>query len=265
MLKSFLGSICVALVTVGSLASCAVAAAPPQTAASPRPTGAVLFRPQLIDVDKTLPSEIQLVVGQRVFFTHKIKLGRDKWVTTRTAVLSDVQKAHWPLPISSSVVAGFEASSVGVGEIEVHSRVVAPNTPTHTTKVKVKVVAHTVPTTTVAHGASSGFKGKLQRVITTDADWNKLWSQHTSKRYPPLAAPQIDFTKEMVIVVWTGSRSSGGYSVAIEKVEDDGQNLVVTYRETRSSSGGRTLALTQPHHAVTVPLSSRPVRFQQAP
>ncbi|MBY0552592.1 MAG: protease complex subunit PrcB family protein [Candidatus Obscuribacterales bacterium] len=120
--------------------------------------------------------------------------------------------------------------------------------------------------TAIEKGGYSGVRGKLQQVVRTDAEWKKLWEKHKSTvlSQPPL--PKVDFSKEMVIALYRGSQTSGGYTVSIVSVEDDGTNIVVTYKETDPSPGGVQLsAITQPFVLARVPVSNKPVKFVKVP
>lgn len=117
--------------------------------------------------------------------------------------------------------------------------------------------------TKVEQGSYSGFGSRREVVVTNAADWATFWKQHHSRVFPVPALPTIDFSKEMVIAVFMGQRSSGGFSTTIEKVVDGAKNVVVTYRE-KSPSGMSTAAMSQPFHIVRVPASTKPVVFKVA-
>lgn len=118
--------------------------------------------------------------------------------------------------------------------------------------------------TEIETGTHSGL-AKQQEVLRNQADWKKLWEKHKSRGFPVPALPTVDFTKEMVVVLCTGSQSSGGHSVRVVSVEDDGTSLVVTYRVTEPEPGKfYTAVITDPFTLVKVPVSSKPVKFVRA-
>lgn len=123
----------------------------------------------------------------------------------------------------------------------------------------------TVGATVLANGHNSGLAGKTEAVLRNNADWKKLWDKHCSNVAPRPSLPVVDFSKEMVIAVSIGSRSSGGYSVSITSIVDDGTNLVVTYKEKEPEPNRLyTAAITHPFVFVKVPLASKPVKFVKA-
>ena len=61
----------------------------------------------------------------------------------------------------------------------------------------------------------------------TAAEWTALWKQLGSS-WP---RPAVDFTRSMVLGIFLGSRPTAGYTVKIDTIERQGDELVVTYRE----------------------------------
>ena len=66
--------------------------------------------------------------------------------------------------------------------------------------------------------------------------------------------PDVDLTREIVVVLTTGHRPSGGYQIEIVGMADDDGTLVVHGVERRLGPGhGATMAETFPIHAVAIP------------
>lgn len=123
----------------------------------------------------------------------------------------------------------------------------------------------TVVPAALANGHNSALRGKTEEVLRNAADWKKLWDKHSSNVFPQPALPKVDFSKEMVVAVSLGARSSGGYSVSITSIVDDGTNIVVTYKEAKPDPNGpSTAAITHPFVFVKVPLTTKPVKFVKA-
>jgi hypothetical protein len=107
-----------------------------------------------------------------------------------------------------------------------------------------------VPIRSLDKGGSSQVDNARQAAVQSAAEWSTLWSQHAGGR----ARPAVDFTKEMVLAVFLGTRPSAGFSVEIVGAREEGAALVVSYRETRPQPGCVTaLVLTSPYHLVAVP------------
>jgi hypothetical protein len=107
----------------------------------------------------------------------------------------------------------------------------------------------------------SGVDRAEQVVVRTDAEWQSLWQRHA----PGRSAPKVDFSKNMVVAVFLGSRPSGGYQVQITDVLLDGKTLIVQWTEARPAPGQVAAAvMTSPSHIVTVPRHAGEVRFEKA-
>jgi hypothetical protein len=107
----------------------------------------------------------------------------------------------------------------------------------------------------------SGVDRLEQVVVRSAAEWQSLWQRHA----PGRPAPTVDFTRNMVLAVFLGSRPSGGYQVEITGVRSDGKGLVVEWTERRPGPGQMAAqVLTSPSHIVTVPRQDGEVRFEKA-
>jgi hypothetical protein len=114
---------------------------------------------------------------------------------------------------------------------------------------------------TVAQGTYSGIEEARETVVRTQAEWLALWKAH-GQGEPPAA---VDFGKEMIAVVFLGTRPTGGYSVQITGTSLEEDALVIDYVEQRP--GGDAIvsqALTSPFHIVRLPRHEGPVRFRRA-
>lgn len=113
-------------------------------------------------------------------------------------------------------------------------------------------------------GLHCGYAEPLQLVIGTGNQWEELWRNLCRQRLPEPILPQIDFGKEMVIAVFMGERSSGGYEIKITRVIEMEEEIVVEVEEKKPLPESlQTMASTQPYHIVVIKKSSLPVRFQR--
>jgi protease stability complex PrcB-like protein len=92
-----------------------------------------------------------------------------------------------------------------------------------------------------------------QVVARTPAEWNELWRVHKPAR--PLAA--VDFSKEMVVAVFLGTKPTAGYGVTIVSAVEEGGAVRVKYRETSPPVDAITAqVITYPFQIVAVPKSA---------
>jgi hypothetical protein len=115
--------------------------------------------------------------------------------------------------------------------------------------------------TTVARGDQSGVEDAREVVVRTAAEWKSLWQVHA----PGRPMPPVDFEKAMVVGVFLGFRSSGGYGVTVSAIEREGDALVVSFREDRPAAGAiTTQVLTFPYHLVRTDRVPGRVTFRRA-
>ena len=122
--------------------------------------------------------------------------------------------------------------------------------------------AQTPAFTTVAKGDASGQQTGRQLIVRTAAEWKALWKDHA----PAEKLPAVDFTRDMVVGVFLGTKPSTGHEVEIVGVRTEGKDLVVEYVQKQPGRG--TLAaqiLTEPYHLVSVPQHAGTVRFVHVP
>jgi hypothetical protein len=106
----------------------------------------------------------------------------------------------------------------------------------------------------------SGIDRAQQSVVRTADEWQSLWQRHA----PGRAAPVVDFTGNMVVAVFLGSRPSGGYQAEITGITTDGSVMVVQWAERRPAPGqAAAQVMTSPAHLVIVPRHSGEVRFEK--
>eukprot|EP00567_Pseudictyota_dubia_P003248 CAMPEP_0197456982 /NCGR_PEP_ID=MMETSP1175-20131217/44847_1 /TAXON_ID=1003142 /ORGANISM="Triceratium dubium, Strain CCMP147" /LENGTH=207 /DNA_ID=CAMNT_0042991225 /DNA_START=41 /DNA_END=664 /DNA_ORIENTATION=- len=120
-----------------------------------------------------------------------------------------------------------------------------------------------VPFQTIERGHYSAIEDALAETYRTRRDFEAFWGRHGSNSVPPPDVPDVDFASQMVAVVFMGTQNSGGYSVEITSVDDEGDGkLVVNYMTTVPPPGAMvTMALTQPYHIVRLDASDKNVVF----
>jgi hypothetical protein len=116
--------------------------------------------------------------------------------------------------------------------------------------------------TSVAKGDASGQQEARQVIVRTGAEWAELWKDHAPKESPPA----VDFSKNMIVGIFLGTKPSTGHDVEIVGVRAQERDLIVEYVQKQPGRG--TMAaqiLTEPYHLVTVPRHQGTVRFIHVP
>jgi hypothetical protein len=114
----------------------------------------------------------------------------------------------------------------------------------------------------VDKGPMSAIDAQRQVTVRTPGEFATLWKSHANDR----KMPEVDFTSNMVVGIFLGSRPTGGYGAEIVSAQPEGNTLVVKYKETRPGRGSMTAqVLTSPFHLVAIPKFDGPVRFEKVP
>lgn len=117
----------------------------------------------------------------------------------------------------------------------------------------VTTLANPVSFHTVLKGHRSGVPEPLQMVVRNQSEWSTLWQRHVSIEPSPPPLPAIDFSKEIVVAVFLGEKSTGGHDVEIVRIDQNNDVLLVAFVEKSPQPGGVvTQAFTQPFHIVRV-------------
>jgi hypothetical protein len=116
-------------------------------------------------------------------------------------------------------------------------------------------------TRTIEKGDQSNVDDAKQVLVRTEAEWTRLWNQHA----PDHPRPRVDFSKEMVVAVFMGSRPNAGFSTTITTAMAANGALVVRYTETMPGPGTVSAQiLTFPYHIVAIAKADvKDVKFQK--
>src|SRR5215467_4797866 len=120
----------------------------------------------------------------------------------------------------------------------------------------------TIPVVTIQKGNFSGIHQPLQVTVRDQKEWQALWKKYTSNQSPPSPLPAVDFTTDMVVGLFAGDKTTGGYEVEINRAELKGTDLYIFYVEKNPPPGGMTIqSITQPFHLVKLAKHDGPVIF----
>ena len=101
----------------------------------------------------------------------------------------------------------------------------------------------------IGRWVSSGIKGNRRLVIRDSNTWASFWSELGAG-----VRPKVDFSRDLVIAVASGERTSGGHDLAVDRVSLEGGDLRIEVVETSPGPNCMTTAaMTQPVDVVMVP------------
>ena len=115
---------------------------------------------------------------------------------------------------------------------------------------------------TLGKHSSSGHREKRNYLITSREEWQGLWERVHTDVIPKPDLPAVDFTQRVIIAVFQGEQTSGGFEISVTDLVKNGKKL--TAKVTEVSPGGScgvTAALTQPYHIIVTD-KMRKVKFK---
>ena len=116
------------------------------------------------------------------------------------------------------------------------------------------------PLRTVGKGPMSAIEQPRQVTVRSAAEWGALWKENGAGA--PL--PAVDFSREMVVGVFAGTRPTAGYGVEIVRAIGNSSTLVVEYVETAPPRDAITAQiLTAPYHLAAIPKRDGTVIFKK--
>ncbi|MBY0549849.1 MAG: protease complex subunit PrcB family protein [Candidatus Obscuribacterales bacterium] len=103
----------------------------------------------------------------------------------------------------------------------------------------------------IDNGTSSGIEDKSNWLIRTDEEWKSFWRKHKATETPPEAAPRVNFKTDMVIAVFAGTKSSGGYTVKVVHVSHSDESIRVDALLNKPKRGSmNSQMMTQPYDII---------------
>lgn len=111
-----------------------------------------------------------------------------------------------------------------------------------------------VPFEKIIEGSKSSVEKRVNYLISTPEGLKKVWSMIDATSTPP----QIDFTKNAIVAVFSGK---GGYAdIAVARIEDaDERTVSISVTELDKSCAKTVKMETMPYEIVTVPATTLPL------
>lgn len=133
-----------------------------------------------------------------------------------------------------------------------------PVSPPHDPLVRV-VRLHTEPWSLAVN---TGFEERERLVIRDAAAWNAVWSLIWSRSSTPRPLPEVDFSREMLVVAAMGRRPSSGYHVLVEAASLSRGGLTVDIR-TMTPCGPTLAVITTPVDVARLPRRDGEAAFRE--
>lgn len=102
-------------------------------------------------------------------------------------------------------------------------------------------------------------------VIKEEKALYEVYNLINNGRTPKLETPKINFEKKIVIVLFLGEKSSGGYSIAVKEIMSFSDKIIVTYKIDSPEKGEMvTTVMTQPYCIIKISKTLKEVFFKEA-
>ena len=112
----------------------------------------------------------------------------------------------------------------------------------------------------ILEGSHSNFKDKDFILINSKEQLQKIYGTLNSTRMPGFEIPKINFDKEQVIGFFMGTKTTGGYSISLDHIKNEKDEILVFFTE-KTPSGMATSVITQPFYLAKMVKTSKPVKF----
>jgi hypothetical protein len=148
------------------------------------------------------------------------------------------------------------AVAIGVG-VFLSGRGEVPNT-SLSAAANTQQPAVIVPFTPLVSGSQSKVTTRVNYVITSPDQLNKLWKMVDAVGTPP----KVDFSKDAVIAVFAGQQSTAGYAISVSKIVDSGARMVSVTIQKPGDTCMVGQVLTAPYEIVAIPTTSLPLAHE---
>ncbi|TVR55801.1 MAG: protease complex subunit PrcB family protein [Spirochaetaceae bacterium] len=123
--------------------------------------------------------------------------------------------------------------------------------------------ARTMEIVSLAQGTYSGVTDERVDVVTDAAAFARLWREAHSGMVPAPDPPDIDFSIEIVVSVFMGTRTSGGYAIEVIGAVETAETIRVSVsRRAPGPDDFVTMAITSPYHIVALERRGKPVTVE---
>lgn len=125
------------------------------------------------------------------------------------------------------------------------------------------VTTEAVPYRVLLSTGVSGFTEPAERVVRDEAALDAMI--RAAQRDALIEPIQVDFQREIAVVLALGERASAGYGIEVDEVIREGEGAVVRYTVTSPGPGCMTAQMiTTPAVVIGIPPLSGEIRFERS-
>lgn len=109
-----------------------------------------------------------------------------------------------------------------------------------------------------------GYNKEEIRIISDRKGLLEVYGYVNRIRKPGFTIPNIDFSKETIVAVFMGEKTSGGYAVSIESVREENEKIIVQIKEIKPGPKDMvTMVITQPFCFVKINSAGKEFIFEK--
>ena len=90
-----------------------------------------------------------------------------------------------------------------------------------------------------------------------------IYGKINMTRKPGFPYPEVDFEIEMIIALCMGKKTTGGYSIGIDSMDEGSDTLLIRVRETEPE-GMAAAVISQPFCLIKLPATNKKIVFEKA-
>lgn len=119
-------------------------------------------------------------------------------------------------------------------------------------------------------GTTSGITEPVTSVVSSEAEWESLWSRHARAFDSPPAMPAVDFAESDLLAIFAGDQPTGGIAVELGEIEEtewEGAPARLVHYSLRkpTESAFKIMVVTQPFLLKAVPRFEGRTFFRRRP
>jgi len=115
-----------------------------------------------------------------------------------------------------------------------------------------------VPFTRIVQGDHSIVATRVNYLISSTDEFDKLWEMVDASGTPPL----VDFNTHAVIAVFAGEQPTAGYAIEVSQIEDSTERTVSLTLAKPDNDCMEGQVITSPYEIVVVPTTSLPLTHE---
>lgn len=117
---------------------------------------------------------------------------------------------------------------------------------------------------TIVQDFYGGMSNSKFVVINDLKSLDEIYILINKNRYSKLEVPEVNFEKEMIIALFLGERTSGGFSISVERILNNNNNVMVFYKiVTPKQDDMLASVMTQPFCIIKMPNTSKEIIFKE--